>query len=297
VRGRFAAALAGAVAARGLTLERLAYRLRAAGSEVSIAALSSWQTGRTLPTTQRSLAALAQLERLLGQAPGSLERLVAHDRAQRLALAPDIDVGTATLPQDLVIAARRRWGLPPVTGLLAHEIHDMVSLRGDGSASVETRLVLQCVADGTDRWVAGLQTLPEVLDHAEIRAEVGCALGRTEVDRDRAVVLVEVLFPAPLAAGDMHFIVLRTVTGPRPDRQIVIERAVLPRCGQVALIVALAADVGPVSVRCGHREGYDATARPAVTRRLPVHEGSAVYLRDHPPAGIHTITIRRAEPT
>lgn len=296
MRSRFAAALAEAVAARGLTLERLAIRLRAVGSEVSVAALSSWQTGRTLPTTRRSLAAVAQLERLLSQRPGSLQRLVASDRAMRLALAPDIDVGTATVPQDLAVAARRRWGLPQATGLFAHEVHDVATLRADGSCTVETRLVLECLAEGTDRWAAGLQTVPEALDGAGIFAEVGCTLGRTEVDRDRAVVLAEVLLPQPLALGETHFVVLSSVTGPRHDREIVIERAVLPRCRQLALVVVLPDDVGPVTVTRGHREGYDVAARPASTRDLPVLDGSAGYIRDRPAPGIHTITIRRAEP-
>ena len=66
----FAGALRDAIQARGLGLERIQERLRAEGFSVSLATLSYWQTGRSRPERRESLAALAELEKILGGPAG-----------------------------------------------------------------------------------------------------------------------------------------------------------------------------------------------------------------------------------
>ena len=61
-----------AIQRRNLTLERLSVRLRAQGTPVSIATLSYWQSGRSVPTRARSLQAVEHLERILSLPPGYL---------------------------------------------------------------------------------------------------------------------------------------------------------------------------------------------------------------------------------
>ena len=54
----FAEVLTAAIQGRGLSLERIRARLDAAGVPVSIATLSYWQSGRSLPTRSRSSSAM-----------------------------------------------------------------------------------------------------------------------------------------------------------------------------------------------------------------------------------------------
>jgi hypothetical protein len=62
----FAAALGAAIAASGRSLDELAADLRAKGTPTSASALSTWQTGTSQPERTGSLAALANLEQILG---------------------------------------------------------------------------------------------------------------------------------------------------------------------------------------------------------------------------------------
>lgn len=62
----FATALGAAIAAGGLSLDELAAQLRARGTPASASALSTWQTGTSQPERTGSLAALANLEDILG---------------------------------------------------------------------------------------------------------------------------------------------------------------------------------------------------------------------------------------
>lgn len=62
----FAAALGAAIAASGRSLDDLAGELRTMGTPASASALSTWQTGTSQPERTGSLAALANLERVLG---------------------------------------------------------------------------------------------------------------------------------------------------------------------------------------------------------------------------------------
>ena len=56
----------------GLSLDRLVVRLAEHGHQVSRTTLSNWQRGRTRPVRSDSLAAIPDLEMLLGLAPGAL---------------------------------------------------------------------------------------------------------------------------------------------------------------------------------------------------------------------------------
>lgn len=62
-----------ALDARGLTLERLVHKLGDRGIVVSVATLSYWKTGRSVPR-RSSVSTLSALEAILELAPGSLVR-------------------------------------------------------------------------------------------------------------------------------------------------------------------------------------------------------------------------------
>ncbi|MFC7615476.1 transcriptional regulator [Actinokineospora soli] len=73
----FAAAFDAAIAARGLTLDRIRRHLADHGIAVSTATLSYWRRDLRQPENERSLRAVAVLEELLGLRPATLTGLIA----------------------------------------------------------------------------------------------------------------------------------------------------------------------------------------------------------------------------
>lgn len=74
----FAEVFSSAVKQRGLALDRLCQRLAAEGVPVSIATLSYWQTGRSVPTRARSLGTVEVMERILEVPTGTLTAHTNH---------------------------------------------------------------------------------------------------------------------------------------------------------------------------------------------------------------------------
>jgi hypothetical protein len=70
----FAGALRDAINAKDVTLSWLQQQLKRRGNRVSIATLSYWRSGARRPEGVQSLAALADIEELLGLADGDLSR-------------------------------------------------------------------------------------------------------------------------------------------------------------------------------------------------------------------------------
>lgn len=75
-----ATVLSAAIARRGVTLVWLRERLAERGSPVSLTTLSYWRSGRRRPEGRGSLAALEEIEELLGLVPGELLDLVGDSR-------------------------------------------------------------------------------------------------------------------------------------------------------------------------------------------------------------------------
>ena len=78
--GPFERALRAAVAASGLSLDRIQDRLNRRGARISVATLSFWQSGRYRPERASSLRVPAELEDILGLAPESLRALLGPPR-------------------------------------------------------------------------------------------------------------------------------------------------------------------------------------------------------------------------
>ena len=72
----FAGALRDAINAKDVTLSWLQRQLKRRGNRVSMATLSYWRSGARRPEGVQSLAALADIEDLLGLADGDLNRLL-----------------------------------------------------------------------------------------------------------------------------------------------------------------------------------------------------------------------------
>lgn len=90
----FAEAFDAAVADRGVSLSSLHRRLAELATPVSVATLSYWRSGRSVPERATSLAAVGVLEEVLGLGPGAL---ATHLRPVRRTAPPGRQVPTEQL--------------------------------------------------------------------------------------------------------------------------------------------------------------------------------------------------------
>jgi transcriptional regulator with XRE-family HTH domain len=203
----FDVALRRAVVARGLTLERLAERLTAAGTPVSVSTLSNWQRGQTLPATPASHRAVAQLEHILGLSTGTLTgALLAYGAGRRLPTRTG-------LTQSAALRLRSGFGLAD-PGLVTVRFDDEVRVT-PGRIEVDHRRTMRAERSGVDRFVAMIAP-DEGLDP---KIEIGPAgrLGEIRRDEKAGLVAAEILFDEPLARGEFYPLSYRTsgpLTGP-----------------------------------------------------------------------------------
>lgn len=199
----FADALRAAIAARGLGLERIRQRLLARGTEISVAALSYWQSGRSRPERRDSLRAVRHLEEVLELAPGSLTELLGErrPRGRRTRRAADAPTLEELWPD--------RERVEPVLSLVDRDealtrltLHIAVEVAADrGVRTVRTRQVLRAERDGADRWVT-VHDLSRPGPAPRIVPIRSCALGRVVRLEDDGVVAAELVFDRALARGE-----------------------------------------------------------------------------------------------
>ena len=203
--GPFHEALRTAIAASGLSLDRIRERLRRRGVSVSAATLSSWQSGRYRPERAGSLDALAVLEEVLRLSPGALASRLGppRPRGRWLPAAPGrpglADVWSGRCDIDGALSrVDTRWDRE----LTRISCHIRLELDQQGrERSAWCRQLLRAESDGPDRWVTVFQLdapgpLPRLCTAAPFR------VGRViEAPLDRLLV-AEVLFDRPLARGE-----------------------------------------------------------------------------------------------
>jgi len=201
----FHEALRAAIAASGLSLDRIRERLRRQGSTVSAATLSSWQSGRYQPERAGSLDALAVLEGVLRLSPGALASRLGPPRPRGRWLPPApgrpglADVWSGRCDIDGALSrVDTRWDRA-LTRISCHIRLELDELGQEKSAWC--RQLLRAESDGPDRWVTVFQLdhpgpLPRLVTTAPFR------VGRViEAPLDRLLV-AEVLFDRPLARGE-----------------------------------------------------------------------------------------------
>ncbi|MCS0637193.1 hypothetical protein NX801_16290 [Streptomyces sp. LP05-1] len=222
-RGPFADALRTAIAAGGLSLDRVRDRLARRGAPLSVATLSSWQSGRRRPERPESLRALRQLEAVLGL----------PDNALRALLAPARPRGRRTLA-DRMPATADVWATRPgAAALLAPfapysdaalrrlSVHDRMIVGPDGRArELHATLVLRAEEDGPDRLVL----LTDWGDGPRRGAPVpvtnprNCRVGRVVRHPDSGLTAVELLFERALRRDETVLIAYESVRPDAPDR-------------------------------------------------------------------------------
>lgn len=200
---QFAAALRGAIADSGRSLESLRRRLAARGTPVSIATLSYWQSGRSEPQRVTSLEAVAHLEEILALPNGTL--LGKLSRRRRPGPRP-VDSPAAHLPVTNPVAeeALASLGFSCDQELVEVTIHDTLDLDADGIAVTRTiRSVMRAAVDGAQRAPALLVVDNPDGGTAQFRAVSGCRVGRRAMHPEDGVFAAELILDRPLERGEI----------------------------------------------------------------------------------------------
>jgi hypothetical protein len=212
---RFANAVRAAVEASGLGLERIQRRLRDRGAHVSIATLSYWQSGRSKPRRRASFEALAQLETVLGLAPGALERLLP---ARDAGATGGDSIGTlsAVLGDDVEMPAR----FAELDARLRRSLelvseHIKIDIGPDRAHhTLWSRRIIRAAADGVDRFILADHSHDEGAHPPTIVPLTHCSVGERHVVPESDGVLTELRFDRSLAKGESIMIEYRLEYGP-----------------------------------------------------------------------------------
>lgn len=198
----FPTALRAAIAASGRSLESLRRRLQDRGTPVSIATLSYWQSGRSVPQRATSIEAVGHLEDILELAPGLLVSTLGPARRPG---PPRAVRPAADLPMDAPVARRALEGLgfTRYLELVNVTVHDTLEVDEHGIERLRTvRHVLRATRDGAQRMAALLTVEEPGGDTAEFSAVSGGRLGRVVSEPDQGVFVAELLLDRPLRAGE-----------------------------------------------------------------------------------------------
>ena len=283
----FADVLTAAIQARGLSLERIRARLDAAGVPVSIATLSYWQSGRSLPTRSRSYHTLVELERILNLDPGHLTQHThtADGRTRRELfewqnVIPSRELATQII-EDLGIDMQGQ-----LTRVTMHDLLEVDAERNE--SSLEVRVVWRAERQGLHRWaVVNEQDTDEVSDQS-IEPLFGCALGEVVEIPDRKLLVAEMLAPRPMQRGDLFTSEYRLTFGPSSQPSFRMLRAVSDPVKALSLAVRFHPSAIPTSVRAGVQPAL-AEEEPDETQPVPLARNEAQMVWTDAKPGVYSL--------
>jgi len=201
--GPFPDALRAAIADSGLSLDRIGYRLRQHGTPVSLATLSSWQSGRRQPERAASLAALSRLEEIVGVPSGALAALVGPRRARGRNVYTDAPA-LAAVYQDWDPIARllAEFDTGSDDSLIRLSQYERLTVGPDGRLrELYSRALVRSAANDVGSVI--------VIDQADdgnpsrIHPLRGSRLGVVRTAPDAGLVIAELLLPRPLQRGEL----------------------------------------------------------------------------------------------
>ena len=215
----FAEVLRRAIQERGLTLARIRARLAASGTTVSVATLSHWQSGRSLPGRRISAETLVTLDIVLGLEVGTLADAVrSTERRRRAAQDERHSVTDIAYHGEEVMDIYARLGLDWEDGFTRLTVHDRVWLDERGARERQaSTLTLRAERDGVDRFSVFQVDVGGLLPLGTFQALSGCHRGRTVLDETNRISFAEFLLPAPLARGDVAAVSHSQVHSPGGD--------------------------------------------------------------------------------
>ncbi|NYH76903.1 transcriptional regulator with XRE-family HTH domain [Actinopolyspora biskrensis] len=215
--GPFDVALRAAIRTSRLSLERIQHRLHLRGAPVSITALSYWQSGRRRPERPDSLAALRELEDVLGIPDGALSALLGPPKPRGRSRVESSAPPLTSLWSDNASAAGMLSRLDTSADghLTRLSQHDVLDIDGAGKQrGLRVRQLVQAERNGVDRWVTVFDNSGTNIAPPTIRTLNGCALGQVLSDHESGVVVAELLFERALEKGETALLEYEVAHGP-----------------------------------------------------------------------------------
>lgn len=202
--GPFPAALRAAIAGSGLSLDRLQYRLRRHGTPISLATLSSWQSGRRQPERAASMAALHQLEAIVGVPSGALAALVGPRKARgRRVYTEAPNLAEVFRDRDPVAGLLREFDTGSDELLVRLSQYERLTVGPDGT--LRERYSRTLVRAATNDVVSSIVINQAADGNAPlIRPLRGCALGTVRRKPEAGLTIAELRLPRPLQRGEAH---------------------------------------------------------------------------------------------
>jgi hypothetical protein len=283
----FATALKAAIAHQRIPLERLQEHLSQAGHSVSIATLSYWQNGRSMPHRASSFAAVTELERVLDLAPDSLLALVDNARQARED-AKIANLSRALPVSELVVSLARSLGLrfdAGTRGVTQHCLLEIGPERVEHSATVRQTLV--AFRNGIHSFPVVQHQFVDDRTAPEITARLGCSVGRTMPLPERQLQLAEIVLDRPLARGEAALAEYGVVYGPSAVPTTRHERSVPRPLRELVLQVRFHPDCLPTKVTYGVRDNYDDPPEVGVHREIALAGHTAQHIVFDAAPGVH----------
>ena len=217
----FATTLREAIEQRGLGLNRIVARLEEAGTPVSAATLSYWQSGRSRPGRRTSLDCLQTLETILelppGRLTGQLGRPATRGRNQQ---RPSWAELWDEVPE--VVDAYRAMRGATEDHLTRISYHDRLRVGPDRTErSTWTRQVMRCERDGVDRFVVMHGNDDPTCPVSEVRGVSRCRVGRSTSVPGSGIITSELVLPRPLQRGEfiaVEYVCVQSPPYPPADR-------------------------------------------------------------------------------
>lgn len=204
----FCAVLKDALTRRGLTLARAQVRLAERGAAVSVATLSKWQSGRSLPGRRIAPNVLTLLEQVLDLPTGILVKALERTREmhRREADAPPQAIDLHHRGRD-VQAVFNELGVPFQDGFSRISVVETIWLTAEGLREKQ-RCEITLRADRDNLQSFGVCQLdpqegatPSALP--TFLATFGCEVNREVIDHDRMISFAEFRLFEPKMRGDL----------------------------------------------------------------------------------------------
>lgn len=245
----FASELRAAIERSGLSLTAISHRLRARHRPVSVATLSNWQSGRSLPGGEQSFGVVAALEELLGRPPDSLASLVGGPRLRGRGVREAQFMGRRT-SREVFREALEELGFESARKY-AHErvFHQYTLIDSDAEVQrFDYRLVVRALESGSCRLPA-VHILEETEPNiAPVYTPLeGCSVGRSVAWPDRRAYGVELLVDGQLDAGQVVTFAYRVEMKARAEDLTAAMYSVPRRANDVLLEVEFRGDRKPVA--------------------------------------------------
>lgn len=254
----FAGVLSAAIRQRGLSLERIRARLEAAGVPVSIATLSYWQSGRSLPTRSRSYHTLVELEKILHLSSSSLTALTHNsDGRRRRTLFP---WETVIPMSEIATEIMSGLGLDQRGHLSRVTMQDVLQVGADRTEGVQlTSTLWRAERNGLHRWPLVIEQDAEQ-DGAvpTIEAVCGCEVGEVIEVPERHLVVAEIRAPRPLRRGEYLLAQHRTKFARTRRASYRLSRSVVDPLRALSLVTQFDERSLPAKVTYTYQESADA---------------------------------------